>query len=107
MQSASFARTALRAASACRSSRLPAYRAAAVAARFMSIKAEAASSAKHQALDASKLSITKTKSPKPLSKPEDLVFGREFTGACFPPMRSLPPPSLFYLSLSSCSSSRH
>ncbi|KAL3962557.1 hypothetical protein ACCO45_004080 [Purpureocillium lilacinum] len=75
MQSASFARSALRAACRSSSARLPAYRAA----RFMSIKAEAASSAKHQPLDASKLSVTKTKSPKALSKPEDLVFGREFT----------------------------
>lgn len=31
-------------------------------------------------LDASKLSITKTQNPKPLTKPEDLVFGKEFTG---------------------------
>lgn len=31
-------------------------------------------------LDASKLSITKTQSPKALQKPEELVFGKEFTG---------------------------
>lgn len=31
-------------------------------------------------LDASKLSITKTQSPKALTKPEELVFGKEFTG---------------------------
>lgn len=37
-------------------------------------------SAKVGELDASKLSITKTTSPKALSKAEDLVFGREFTG---------------------------
>lgn len=76
MQSARLARSALRTAS--RSSRaLPAYRPA----RFFSLKAEAASASKHHFLDASKLSITKTKSPKELSKPEDLVFGKEFTGA--------------------------
>lgn len=31
-------------------------------------------------LDASKLSITKTQSPKTLSRPEDLIFGNKFTG---------------------------
>lgn len=31
-------------------------------------------------LDASKLTINKTKTPKALSKPEELVFGKEFTG---------------------------
>ncbi|KAM3558942.1 hypothetical protein MY1884_003724 [Beauveria asiatica] len=35
--------------------------------------------AKLSGLDASKLSITKTKSPKALTKPEELVFGKEFT----------------------------
>lgn len=45
-----------------------------------SIKAEAASAAKPLGLDPSRLSITKTSHPKALSKPETLVFGREFTG---------------------------
>ncbi|KAL6352832.1 hypothetical protein LRP88_13305 [Fusarium phalaenopsidis] len=47
-------------------------------ARF-SIKAEAASAAKPLGLDPSRLSVTKTSHPKSLSKPETLVFGREFT----------------------------
>lgn len=51
-------------------------------ARFYSIKAEAASTSKQRGLDPAKLSITETKKPKALSKPEDLVFGKEFTGAC-------------------------
>lgn len=50
------------------------------AARFYSIPAQAASSSKLRGLDASKLSISKTSSPKSLSKPEDLVFGQQFTG---------------------------
>jgi branched-chain amino acid aminotransferase len=49
-------------------------------AQRFSIKAEAASTIKPLGLDASKLSIEKTGKPKGLSKPEDLVFGREFTG---------------------------
>ncbi|WKT46317.1 Branched-chain amino acid aminotransferase II [Fusarium oxysporum f. sp. vasinfectum] len=48
-------------------------------AQRFSIKAEAASTIKPLGLDASKLSIEKTGKPKGLSKPEDLVFGREFT----------------------------
>ncbi|KAI9151816.1 branched-chain-amino-acid aminotransferase [Paramyrothecium foliicola] len=47
--------------------------------RLYSIKAQAASSSKLQDLDPKKLSITETTSPKALSKPEDLVFGRTFT----------------------------
>lgn len=67
--------TALR--SAARSSRaLP----ACYAARPYSIKAGHASKATHQALDASKLQITKTTKPKTLPPPENLIFGREFTG---------------------------
>ncbi|KAL7960331.1 aminotransferase [Trichoderma compactum] len=69
-----FPRTAL--LSATRASRfLPAYRPA----RFYSIKAEAASHAKQRPLDASRLSVQETTAPKGLSKPEDLVFGKEFT----------------------------
>ncbi|GAB0136528.1 branched-chain-amino-acid transaminase bat2 [Epichloe bromicola] len=47
--------------------------------RCFSIKAEAASDSKQKALDPRKLTITETSSPKELSKPESLVFGREFT----------------------------
>ncbi|KAM0426758.1 hypothetical protein ACHAPT_008074 [Fusarium lateritium] len=47
-------------------------------ARF-SIKAEAASAAKPLGLDSSRLTISRTSHPKALSKPESLVFGREFT----------------------------
>lgn len=56
--------------------------------RLYSIKAEAASVSKLQILDPSRLTITKTKTPKQLSKPEDLVFGREFTGAFRDPLSS-------------------
>ena len=56
---------------------MPVYRSA----RLFSVKAEAASASKLSGIDPKKLSITKTTSPKPLSKPEDLVFGKEFTGA--------------------------
>ncbi|KFH45918.1 Branched-chain-amino-acid aminotransferase-like protein [Hapsidospora chrysogenum ATCC 11550] len=56
---------------------LPAYYYA--TARPFSVKAAAASSSSRRPLDPSKLHITKTKHPKTLSKPEDLVFGKEFT----------------------------
>lgn len=49
-------------------------------ARCFSVKADAASTHKHKALDPSRLQITKTKQPKVLPKPEELVFGKEFTG---------------------------
>jgi branched-chain amino acid aminotransferase len=75
MRSASFARSAFWAAT--RSSRsLQASRPL----RFLSIKAEAASDSKQRPLDPSRLSVAKTSNPKTLSKPETLVFGREFTG---------------------------
>lgn len=75
MRAATFARSAVWAAS--RSSRtLQASRPL----RLFSIKAEAASDSKQKALDPNRLSITQTSSPKPLSQPETLVFGREFTG---------------------------
>ena len=64
--------------SALRSARMSSLRPLCHAQRF-SIKAEAASTIKPLGLDASKLSIEKTGKPKGLSKPEDLVFGREFT----------------------------
>ncbi|KAK5987841.1 Protein TWT2 [Cladobotryum mycophilum] len=74
MRSSILSRTAL--LSATRASRLaPVCRPA----RLYSIKAEAASSAQPRPLEASRLNITKTSKPKPLSKPEDLVFGKEFT----------------------------
>jgi branched-chain amino acid aminotransferase len=46
---------------------------------MFSVKAEAASIASQNDIDPRKLQITKTTNPKGLSKPEDLVFGREFT----------------------------
>lgn len=55
-----------------------------------SIKAEAASAVKPQGLDASKLTIERTGKPKGLSKPETLVFGREFTGKSPPPNQMCP-----------------
>lgn len=53
------------------------------AARFYSAQAQAT---KLKELDASKLCITKATQPKPLSKPEDLVFGKMFTGMPYYPM---------------------
>ncbi|EKJ69067.1 hypothetical protein NXS19_013731 [Fusarium pseudograminearum] len=64
--------------SALRSARLSSFRPLCQAQRF-SIKAEAASSAQHMGLDASKVTVQKTGEPKGLSKPEALVFGKEFT----------------------------
>ncbi|KAI0407317.1 branched-chain amino acid aminotransferase [Xylaria palmicola] len=49
------------------------------AARWYSIKPEAASTAKPLDLDPSKLVIQKTSEPKPLNDPSSLVFGRNFT----------------------------
>jgi branched-chain amino acid aminotransferase len=48
--------------------------------RFYSIKPEAASSSKPLDIDISKLTIEKTSKPSALEKPEDLVFGKKFTG---------------------------
>lgn len=48
--------------------------------RPFSVKAEAAQATKQAGIDPKKLSITKTSSPRQISKPEDLVFGKEFTG---------------------------
>ncbi|KAI1769374.1 branched-chain-amino-acid aminotransferase [Hypoxylon sp. FL1150] len=47
--------------------------------RWYSIHPEAASAAKPLDIDPSRLSITKTKSPKTPKDPSELVFGREFT----------------------------
>lgn len=48
--------------------------------RPYSIKADSASTIKPQDIDPSKLSITKTTTPKELVPPNELVFGRTFTG---------------------------
>ncbi len=48
--------------------------------RFYSIKPEVASDSKPQDIDPRKLKITKTTTPGVLQKPEDLIFGRTFTG---------------------------
>lgn len=53
--------------------------------RFYSVKATEASTIKPQDLDASKLTITKTTTPKELVPSEELVFGRTFTGESFAP----------------------
>jgi branched-chain amino acid aminotransferase len=37
---------------------------------------------KIQDIDPTKLSITKTTTPKGLLPPEELIFGRNFTGTC-------------------------
>jgi branched-chain amino acid aminotransferase len=49
-------------------------------ARFMSVHAEAASSAKPAELDVSKLVVEKTSTPKTLQDPSKLIFGHNFTG---------------------------
>jgi hypothetical protein len=48
--------------------------------RSYSIQAESASTIKLQEIDPSKLSITKSTTPKELVPPNELVFGRTFTG---------------------------
>lgn len=48
--------------------------------RCYSIKPEAASKAVPQDVDASKLVIETTKTPKPLKKSEELIFGQTFSG---------------------------
>jgi len=50
------------------------------ASRTYSIKAEAASATQLHALDASKVTIQKSTTPKELLAPNELVFGRTFTG---------------------------
>ncbi|KAF4978777.1 hypothetical protein FZEAL_4891 [Fusarium zealandicum] len=62
--------------SALRSASRASWRPVCQAKRF-SIKAEAASTAQPLGLDASRLTVAKTSKPKSLSKPEDLVFGRD------------------------------
>ncbi|KAK3384337.1 aminotransferase [Lasiosphaeria ovina] len=58
---------------------LVSWQAATAARRQYSIKPHAASVFQPQDIDPSKLVLEKTKSPKTLKKPEDLVFGRNFT----------------------------
>ncbi|KAI0860886.1 branched-chain amino acid aminotransferase [Xylaria cubensis] len=53
--------------------------AAAARSRWYSIQPEAASTAKPQDIDPSKLVIHETKQPKALSDPSTLIFGRNFT----------------------------
>lgn len=49
-------------------------------ARTYSVKAEAASATKLKNIDPSQLKITQSKTPKTLLPPNELVFGRSFTG---------------------------
>jgi branched-chain amino acid aminotransferase len=51
-------------------------------ARQYSIHADASVGTKIQDIDPTKLSITKTTTPKGLLPPEELIFGRNFTGTC-------------------------
>jgi branched-chain amino acid aminotransferase len=51
--------------------------------RPYSIHADASVGNKIQDIDPTKLSITRTTSPKDLLPPEDLIFGRNFTGRSF------------------------
>jgi hypothetical protein len=51
--------------------------------RPYSIHADASVGSKIQDIDPTKLSITRTSSPKALLPPEDLIFGRNFTGTSF------------------------
>lgn len=48
--------------------------------RCYSIQPGAASTSKPQDIDVSKLVVETTKSPKPLRKNEELIFGQTFTG---------------------------
>lgn len=50
------------------------------AARQYSISPAAASETKLQDIDPAQLVLKKTPNPKSLKKPEDLIFGRNFTG---------------------------
>ena len=61
--------------------------------RQYSIKLDAAADTKAKGIDIdpSRLVIQETKTPKPLQKPEDLVFGATFTGNAILPASTLPP----------------
>jgi branched-chain amino acid aminotransferase len=50
--------------------------------RAYSIHADASVGTKIQDIDPTKLSITTTKTPKDLLPPEELLFGRNFSGGC-------------------------
>jgi branched-chain amino acid aminotransferase len=52
--------------------------------RAYSIKATAASDSKLHRLDATKLSVERTGKPKALLPPDELVFGKTFTGTATP-----------------------
>ena len=52
--------------------------------RQYSIKPHAASTSKPLDIDPRKLVVEKTSHPKALMKPEELVFGRNFTGTTYP-----------------------
>ena len=56
--------------------------------RNYSIKLDAAETTRPLDIDPSKLVVEQTKAPKPLQKPEELVFGAKFTGTAFPPPSS-------------------
>lgn len=49
-----------------------------------SFSASAAPASQLPGLDASKLTVTKTSTPKELTPPQDLVFGKTFTGRISP-----------------------
>lgn len=49
--------------------------------RQFSVELSAAAATKTSDLDPSRLVVQETKNPKPLQKPEELVFGSTFTGA--------------------------
>jgi branched-chain amino acid aminotransferase len=66
--------------------------------RQYSIKPAAAATSKPLDLDPSKLTIEKTVKPSKLTKPEDLIFGRTFTGS----PRPFPFPSPLPAPRSSC-----
>ena len=53
--------------------------------RLYSIQSEQDAMAKLPSIDPSKLTISKTSSPKSLIPPEELIFGRTFTGTSLPP----------------------
>lgn len=56
--------------------------------RQYSIKLDAAATTRPNDIDPSRLVLQETKSPKPLQKQEDLVFGATFTGNTAPPGQS-------------------
>lgn len=59
---------------------LPSQRIASTRLWQRSFSASAAPASQIHGLDASKLTVTKTSTPKELTPPQDLVFGKTFTG---------------------------